>query len=116
MAEQTPAQKKTIDRVMHEFKHGELETAQGRKVKNPKQAIAIALSEAGASDQASPSENRRNQSRTRAKERKGETAMQEKEGRNAKTRTELYEEAKKKDVPGRSKMTKAQLEQALAKA
>jgi hypothetical protein len=34
---------------MHEFKHGELETSRGRKVKNPKQAIAIGLREAGAS-------------------------------------------------------------------
>jgi hypothetical protein len=33
---------------MHEFKHGELETSAGRQVKNPKQAIAIGLHEAGA--------------------------------------------------------------------
>ncbi len=39
-------QKRTVERVMHEFKHGELET-HGRKVRNPKQAIAIALHEAG---------------------------------------------------------------------
>src|SRR5487761_1639687 len=40
---ETPAQKKTVERVMHEYKHGELKTARGaRKVKNPKQAIAIA--------------------------------------------------------------------------
>jgi len=46
---QTPAQRRTVERVMHEFKHGELNTARGRrKVKNPKQAVAIALSEAGA--------------------------------------------------------------------
>jgi hypothetical protein len=31
---------------MHEFKHGELKSASGRKVRNPKQAIAIGLSEA----------------------------------------------------------------------
>lgn len=116
MAKQTPAQKKTVDRVMHEFKHGELETSAGDKVKNPRQAIAIALSEAGASNQASPSENKRNARRTRAKERKGETAMQEKEGAGSQTRTELYEEAKKQDIPGRSKMNKAQLERALSKA
>jgi hypothetical protein len=28
-----------LERVMHEFKHGELETSRGKKVKNPKQAI-----------------------------------------------------------------------------
>ena len=48
MAKQSKAQKETVERVMHEFKHGELKQAGGRKVKNPKQAIAIALREAGA--------------------------------------------------------------------
>ena len=38
---QSKAQKETVSRVMHEFKHGELETSSGKKVKNPKQAIAI---------------------------------------------------------------------------
>ena len=58
---QTPSQRKTVERVMHEFKHGELKTARGRrKVKNPRQAIAIALSEAGASKYESESENKRN--------------------------------------------------------
>jgi hypothetical protein len=43
----TKAQKK-VGKVMHEFKHGELHSGskKGPKVKNPKQAIAIALSEA----------------------------------------------------------------------
>jgi hypothetical protein len=44
---QTRSQKETVGRVMHEYKHGELRSGTGRKVKNPKQAIAIALSEAG---------------------------------------------------------------------
>jgi hypothetical protein len=36
-----------VGEVMHEFKHHELESGRtGRKVKNPKQAIAIGLSEA----------------------------------------------------------------------
>lgn len=34
-----------VGQVMHEFKHGELKT-RGRTVRNPKQAIAIALNEA----------------------------------------------------------------------
>src|SRR5580693_1690880 len=46
---QSKAQKETVERVVHEFKHGELNTSGGRKVKNPKQAIAIGLHEAGAS-------------------------------------------------------------------
>ncbi len=43
----TKAQKK-VGKVMHEFKHGELHSGskKGPKVKNPKQAIAIGLSEA----------------------------------------------------------------------
>ena len=79
---QTPAQQETVERVMHEFKHGELKTARGaRKVKNRKQAIAIALHEAGASKNESPAENKRNLRRTKAKERRGETYRDEAEGK-----------------------------------
>lgn len=118
MPKETKGQKQTIDRVMHEFKHGELKRGpdgKGGKVKNPRQAIAIALSEAGVSNQNSPAENKRNLRRTKAKERKGQTAEQEKEGRDAMkhNRSELYEEARKRNIPGRSKMNKQQLEQAL---
>jgi hypothetical protein len=39
--------RKKVGETMHEFKHHELESGNsGRKVKNPKQAIAIGLSEA----------------------------------------------------------------------
>lgn len=37
---------KKVHKVMKEFKEGELHSGSGDKVKNPKQAIAIALSEA----------------------------------------------------------------------
>src|SRR5215203_6299595 len=71
---QSKEQKGTIERVMHEFKHGELRIrGTGPKVKNAKQAIAIALHEAGASNQESPKKNRENLKRTTAKERRGET-------------------------------------------
>jgi hypothetical protein len=49
MPKETPSQKKTVDRVMHEYKHGELKSGpggKGGKVKSRKQAIAIGLSEA----------------------------------------------------------------------
>ena len=46
MARQSRPQKKTVKRVMHEYKHGELKTSRGKKVKSRKQAIAIGLSEA----------------------------------------------------------------------
>lgn len=43
----TKAQKK-VGKVMHEFKSGKLHSGMGGKVvKNPRQAVAIALSSAG---------------------------------------------------------------------
>jgi hypothetical protein len=121
MAKQSNGQKETVGRVMHEFKHGELRIrGTGPKVKNPKQAIAIALHEAGASNQESPAENKKNFRRTKAKERRGETAKDAAEGKRSgrrgggeQTKEELYKAAKKRDVPGRSKMNKAQLERVL---
>ena len=147
-------QKRVTGRVMHEFKHGELKRSakgKGGKVKSRRQAIAIALSEAGASKKQSPRRNARNLKRTERKEAKGETAQQEREGKrhvgargkrestramggkNARkttargrkaatsrarrsdgyTRAELYDRARRKGVPGRSGMSKAQLKNAL---
>ena len=85
-------------------------------MKNPRQAIAIALSEAGVSNRKPPAQNRRARATTKAKEAKGETAQQEKEGRSAasRNRTDLYAEARKRDIPGRSKMSKAELARALS--
>ena len=51
-------QKETVERVMHEYKYGELRSGtSGQKVKSRKQAVAISLREAGASNQQSPKEN-----------------------------------------------------------
>src|SRR2546423_714020 len=104
---QPPPQRETVERVMHEFKHGELKSARGtRKVKNPKQAVAIALSEAGASKYDTPKERTHNLRRTKAKERRGETGQAATEGHprsgqrpsgNGKTRSELYQEATRRD-------------------
>jgi hypothetical protein len=83
MAKTTPRQRKTIGRVMHEFEHGELESGPGGragKVKRRSQAIAIALSEAGASNQQSEAENRHDRARSERKEARGETGQQEGEG------------------------------------
>ena len=113
MAKETPGQRKPVDRVMHEYEHGELKSGGGAKVKSRKQAVAIALSEAGASNRETPAKNKRNLAHTKAKEARGQTAMQEKEGKTAKTKTELMATARKRDIPGRSTMTKAQLENAL---
>ncbi len=81
MPRQSGRQKEIVGRVMHEYKHGELELGSGRKVRNPRQAIAIGLSEAGASRKKSAGQNTRSRRRTEDKERKGQTAQQQKEGR-----------------------------------
>jgi hypothetical protein len=152
MAE-TAGQKRITGRVMHEFKHGELKSGPGGKggpVKSRRQAIAIALEEAGASKYESDRRNARNLHRTEKKEAEGTTAQQEREGKshvgasgerestramsgkNARkpttrgekaarvrahsadghTRDELYAQAQRQRIAGRSKMTKRQLENA----
>ena len=68
MAKESPEQQKIVGQVMHEFKEGKLKSGSGDKVKNPRQAIAIGLSEAGASNQQSPAENKRKLKQTRTRE------------------------------------------------
>lgn len=147
-------QKRITGRVMHEFKHGELKSGpdgKGGPVKSRRQAVAIALEEAGESKYESEGRNERNLHRTERKEAKGETAQQEREGKshvgasnkresarsvggkdarkptargertaNARahradghTRDELYAQAQRRHIEGRSKMSKRQLENAL---
>jgi len=154
MAKETPRQRRTAGRVMHEFAHGELKSGlagKGGKVKSRRQAIAIALSEAGASKYDSARQNRSNRAKTERKEAEGRTAQQEREGkshigatgkressraaggknaerntvrgteaararvRGGKTKAELYQRAQRQRIPGRSKMSKTQLENALKK-
>lgn len=122
---------------MHEFKHGELKSGpggKGGKVKSRKQAIAIALKEAGASNRQSKAENRRSLAKTKRKEARGQTAQQRREGKahvgardrrktaasgrsaargRTLTKAELYARAKKRNIPGRSRMSKGELEAAL---
>jgi hypothetical protein len=85
MAKATPRQRRTEGRVMHEFAHGELKSGRngkGGKVKSRKQAIAIALSEAGASKYDSARKNRGHRAKTERKEAKGKTGQQEREGKS----------------------------------
>ena len=136
---QSKAQKATTERVMHEFKEGELESGSGNKVTSRKQAIAIALSESGSSNRKSPKKNRATLSHTRAKERAGKTAEAQKEGKRAQDRTlakgaagaprrrstgasgrvngpskdELMDRARKRGIVGRSRMSKGELQRAL---
>jgi hypothetical protein len=150
MPRESLRQRRTAGRVLHEFKHGELKCGRGGKVKSRKQAIAIALNEAGASKYDSKRQNERNREKYRSREKEGRTGQQEKEGkshvgakgkrestpaqggknarqpslrgekaararvRNGATRAELYEKARRRHIPNRSKMTKQQLENALA--
>ena len=93
MVRETPAQQSKVRRVMHEFKHGELESSRGGKVRNPRQAIAIGLSEAGISRKQSPGQQRRNGS----------------------TRKELYEQATRRGIAGRARMSKDELAKALGR-
>ena len=103
MAKQTKAQGETLERVLHEYKEGSLKTSAGRKVKSRQQAVAIALSEAGESNRVDAGTNKRRLATTKKRERVGE-----------RTKADLYAEAKKRDVSGRSTMSKAELVRALS--
>jgi hypothetical protein len=85
MAKTTLRQRKTTGRIMHEFKHGELKSGRGGKggkVKSRRQAIAVALKEAGASRYESRKENARNRKKYGRKEAEGKTYQQEREGKS----------------------------------
>src|SRR5271154_4884031 len=85
MPKESPKQKKVVGRVMHEFAHGELKSGpEGKagKVKNRKQAIAIALHEAGASRYESTKENEKSLAKTERKQAEGKTYQQEAEGKS----------------------------------
>jgi len=85
MARISPRQRKTSGRVMHEFAHGELKRGRGGrggKVTSRRQAVAIALKEAGASRYASGGENRRTLAKAKRKEARGKTSQQEREGKS----------------------------------
>lgn len=85
MARTSPRQRRTTGRVMHEFKHGELKKGprgKGGKVKSRKQAIAIALHEAGTSKYDTKTEKRRSLAKTKRKKATGRTGQQEREGKS----------------------------------
>lgn len=46
MAKYPKKAQEKVEQAMHEFKRGQLKSGSGHKVTNPKQAIAIGLSEA----------------------------------------------------------------------
>jgi hypothetical protein len=70
---------------MHEYEHGELKSGpagKAGKVRSRRQAIAIALNEAGASKYASKNKNKQHRPRSARKEAKGVTSQQEAEGKS----------------------------------
>jgi hypothetical protein len=84
-AKTSPSRRKTMGRVMHEYAHGELKSGpngKGGKVKSRRQAIAIALKEAGESKYESKTENERNLTKSKRKEAAGKTYQQEREGKS----------------------------------
>jgi hypothetical protein len=91
MAKQSKGRKETVRRVMHIFKHGELETGAGASVKSKRQVVAIAPREAGSSREGS----------RRAS------------GEDGAGKASLHAEARRKGVPGRSTMSRDELERAL---
>jgi hypothetical protein len=85
MAKTSTRQKRTIGRIMHEYEHGELKSGpegKGGLVTNRRQAIAIALNDAGASKYESPAQNKRHLARAKRKEAAGATSQQEAEGKS----------------------------------
>ena len=85
MLKETPSQRRIEGRVMHEFANGELMSGpggKGGKVKSRKQAIAIALHEAGASKYENASQNKKALAKTKRKEAAGQTYQQEAEGKS----------------------------------
>jgi Family of unknown function (DUF6496) len=116
MATESSRQKRITGRVMHEFKHGELTSGRGGKggkVKKRRQAIAIALKEAGVSRYESGARNRRNLRNTEQKEAQGRTGQQQRDGKShlgahrkrESTRAMAGRNARKRKAPSRNAAT-----------
>jgi len=63
----SPAAGKSVEREMKSFKEGKLKSGSGQKVTNPKQAIAIGLSEARKSGAKLPSASKKATKKSAAK-------------------------------------------------
>jgi len=74
-----------VKTVMHEFKSGKLKSSSGDKVTNPKQAVAIALSEAGLSNKAKGGHMAKSKKLFGGKETYGEELSEAKSVKSGKT-------------------------------
>ncbi len=99
-------QKRIVGRVRHLFKQGELEQAQSGIVRNPRQAIAIGLRKAGASNRMSPDQNRKVLRKTKMAE-----CGDARQG-GSPPRVGLYRQAAGKGIAGQSRISKVGLQQA----
>jgi hypothetical protein len=70
MAKRTKADHDRLRGIMKEVQQGELKRGPGGKVKDPKQAIAIALHDAGASDDESFARKRQRRRTSKAKQKR----------------------------------------------
>jgi hypothetical protein len=131
MSQTSLRQRKTTGRIMHEYKYGELKSGLGSKagkIKSRGQAIAIALKQAGASKYESADKNQGYLAKLARKEVQGKTYQQEREGKShvsacdrressrgmgGMNKQKLYRRAQARGIEGRSKMSRAQLENAL---
>ena len=98
-----------MEKTMHEFKHHELKSGGGRKVKNPKQAIAIGLSEArrsGADIPENPNQKKTASKGTRKRTTKKSTAKKSAPKKTAHKRSGNKSTARKTSS-GRSRSKRA---------
>lgn len=112
MAKYGKASQKKVKKVMREYKKGKLKSGSGRKVKSRKQAVAIGLSEARKSGAKVPKKKTAANSRGSSK---SKAASKSRGSSGGATKEQLYKQAQKKNIKGRSNMTKAQLKRALGR-
>lgn len=92
-----------MGKTMHEFKHHELESGRsGRKVRNPKQAIAIGLSEARRSGaDIPPSPNKKRSGRKSASKRGSSSTAKKSTGRKSTAKKSTAKKGAAKKSTGR---------------
>jgi hypothetical protein len=99
--------RKKMKKTMHEFKHHELESGRGGKVKNPKQAIAIGLSEARRSGADIPPNPRKKKSASKSASKRS--------GRKTAAKKSTHRSGAKKSTAKRSSSSRPSSKRSTAK-